>query len=386
MKESKQEVYLFRIPEFSDKFFVTDVSQSVWHSLSEYENEAYTRKFIEQNYKLKKLGNRSYEKAASFFSFNIRQGIEYFRNSHNSSLAIKPLLLYYGIMSFAKAIIIYNDPGYLKKLENKDNRRHGLSYSSKCSKKFCMSSDTVRIKTPGTFDFFQNSLDIKPLTANTDYALRDLYSWMTGLSLVETDVYIPGKKYENYIDEIPVKTRKTMLCRVVKKNKNNKFEGEISIKTSLSVDDLIVENAKKDIKKIIPELADFRIVSCDPKCIILKGLKEKYNPRTLYGEFIATQQVLSRLNLISHYDGYNLYLFQRFGGREFVAQSIAYYLVSYILGSICRYEPIKWRETLEAKKTNEKWLAELAINEISNNFPLFVISYFRHKHTKFLQK
>ncbi len=385
MREHEQEINIGNVDEFSSKFFVSDVQQSVWHALSEYENEAYSVKLIEANYKINKFGSRNYKKAATFFSFNMRQGVEYFRNSIKSSLAIKPLLLYYGIMSFAKAIIVYNNPEYLKKMEKEDNRRHGLTYVPKNSNKFCINSDKVRIKAPGTFNFFQGSLDFSEIQGNTEISLSKLYSWMTGFSFVATDIFIPGKDYKELLEQIPVAT-KTKLFKQIKKNKKGLYEGEASINISIPTVYLSVTNHKKDIKKIIPELLGFRVIHYDGENIVLNGLKEKFDPYSEISEFIAIQKVLWKLNKISHYDSRSIFLFQRLDGSDFIGQPYVYYLISFILGSICRYDPIKWVEMIEAKKTNEKWLVELAINEITNNFPLFVLGHFSKNHIKFILK
>lgn len=377
MKESKQKINIYKVSEFSEKFFVCDIQQSIWHTLSEYQNEAFSRKFIEQNYKFNKFGKRNYKEIASFFSFNIRQGIEYFQNSLTASLAIRPLLLFYGILSFSKAIIVLNNPDYLNEINvSKKKKKHGLSYDGTDSKKFSICDDLITVQKDGTFNFFQKTLDYPLIADGTKYSLRKLYSWMPEFSLVETDVYIPDKKFNQYIEEIPVRANGKLVKEYVK-NEKGKLIGKISIELVIPKWKLNVKNPQKNIKKIIPELIDYSINSNDNENLILSSQTVEFDLKDISGEFTATKQVLWKLNKISHFDGRNVYLFQRLKGESYLAYPLICYLIAYILSSICRYEPKKWIRTLEAKETDEKWLAELAINEITNSFPLFVISHLR---------
>ena len=50
-------------------------------------------------------------------------GREYFRNAGHSEMSVKPLLLYYGVLSCCRGVILANDPG---KKEESLNPRHGL--------------------------------------------------------------------------------------------------------------------------------------------------------------------------------------------------------------------------------------------------------------------
>lgn len=59
------------------------------------------RKFIVSDSKL-------LTKKSSEMSFCIKQGIEFFKNAEDADISISPLLLYYGILSFSKGLVIAN--------------------------------------------------------------------------------------------------------------------------------------------------------------------------------------------------------------------------------------------------------------------------------------
>ena len=64
-------------------------------------------------------GNRVRYKINACFA----HGREYFRNAGRSEMSVKPLLLYYGVLSCCRGVILANDPG---KKEESLKPRHGL--------------------------------------------------------------------------------------------------------------------------------------------------------------------------------------------------------------------------------------------------------------------
>lgn len=80
---------------------------------------------IKSNRKIKSSKISSIErKKAKEISFCIKQGIEFFKNSEKADISISPLLIYYGMLSFSKAIIISNSS---RDLFLDDIKYHGLT-------------------------------------------------------------------------------------------------------------------------------------------------------------------------------------------------------------------------------------------------------------------
>lgn len=63
---------------------------------------------IRSNREINNINNKSLNRKAAEIAFCIKQGIAYFKNAENADISISPLLLYYGILSFSKALIIAN--------------------------------------------------------------------------------------------------------------------------------------------------------------------------------------------------------------------------------------------------------------------------------------
>ena len=79
---------------------------------------------IEANRSIKITDRKILNKKAEEISFCIKQGIEFFKNSENADISISPLLIYYGILSLSKALIISNSD---KDIYLDDIKYHGLS-------------------------------------------------------------------------------------------------------------------------------------------------------------------------------------------------------------------------------------------------------------------
>ena len=64
------------------------------------------------------------DKKASEIAFCIKQGIEFFKNAEDADISISPLLIYYGILSFSKSLIIANSK---ENIFLDDIKYHGLT-------------------------------------------------------------------------------------------------------------------------------------------------------------------------------------------------------------------------------------------------------------------
>ncbi len=85
---------------------------------------------IKSNRKIKEITSPELEKSSLEMAFCIKQGIEFFNNADLADITISPLLIYYGMLSFAKALIIANSQKYIS-LD--DIKYHGLTTRSKSS-------------------------------------------------------------------------------------------------------------------------------------------------------------------------------------------------------------------------------------------------------------
>ena len=89
-----------------------------WQSVSRFESHDYVAKWYRNAHKRNASATKVAQINACF-----AHGREYFRNAKNSEMSVKPLLLYYGVLSCCRGAVLANDPD---KKEESLKPRHGL--------------------------------------------------------------------------------------------------------------------------------------------------------------------------------------------------------------------------------------------------------------------
>lgn len=92
--------------------------QDSWHQVSLFESHDYVRTWYETEHG-KRPNAAKTTQVTSFFS----QGREFFRNASRADMSVKPLLLYYGVLSLSRGVILLRDP---TKKEESLQQSHGL--------------------------------------------------------------------------------------------------------------------------------------------------------------------------------------------------------------------------------------------------------------------
>jgi hypothetical protein len=88
-----------------------DLNRKVWNSLAAFQNVAHTAAIIRNLHGLAKSHTKNAEKQATQLRYCLVQANEYFSASRSVSMATKPLLIYYGIMSLVLAEILLKQSG-----------------------------------------------------------------------------------------------------------------------------------------------------------------------------------------------------------------------------------------------------------------------------------
>lgn len=89
-----------------------------WKSIALFESHDYVDRWYRKAHGRSASATKVGQINASF-----AHGREYFRNAERSDLSVKPLLLYYGVLSCSRGVILANHP---QKKEESLKPRHGL--------------------------------------------------------------------------------------------------------------------------------------------------------------------------------------------------------------------------------------------------------------------
>jgi len=144
------------------------------------EKEETARSFLKQKYKQLGLPHSERDAYKNIFPFTtyIRQALSLFRSANEQDLWSKPLLLYYGMMSLAKAWILTVQPDYP---QSASVLRHGLSTRKRKKERFRLIHDEVRVQREGLFPLMAEKLGC-PVESGTVYTAQELVAMLPDLA------------------------------------------------------------------------------------------------------------------------------------------------------------------------------------------------------------
>ncbi|GAB7388487.1 YaaC family protein [Bacillaceae bacterium] len=127
--------------------------EKMWDTFLYLENEPAAKKFLEHLY-----AKRGFAESGKYAFFNthkliyfLKQAKQYYRAAQKSDILIRPLLLYYGMMSFVKAVVLTYDPNYP---HDAKVMRHGISTRKLKRANYEFSADAVRMQKDGLLPLF----------------------------------------------------------------------------------------------------------------------------------------------------------------------------------------------------------------------------------------
>lgn len=114
-----------------EKLRIIDASdtRSIWNHLKRFQNVSLVADAIERIHQVPSKHKKNIHKQAGQLRFCLIQAAEYFAAARTVSLATKPVLLYYGLMSLALAEILFKqDGGSSLDVARGENAHHGLTF------------------------------------------------------------------------------------------------------------------------------------------------------------------------------------------------------------------------------------------------------------------
>lgn len=127
--------------------------ETMWAAFAWFESEPIVQDFLQQKYEQNAIENaKTYAfQNTERFLFAIKQAREYYRAAGQSDLLVKPLLLYYGMVSLIKAVLIATDPAYPR---NVRVLQHGLSTRRRKTRQYRFFDDLCQPQREGLFPLF----------------------------------------------------------------------------------------------------------------------------------------------------------------------------------------------------------------------------------------
>ncbi|MCB5936687.1 YaaC family protein [Caldibacillus thermoamylovorans] len=310
-------------------------------------SEETSRQFLFHTYNKRKIidaKKKSYENSFSFISY-IEQGITFFEQTERSSLNIKPILLFYGLVFLLKACVLSVDPDYP---ESSLVLAHGVSTRKRKKQNYIYLKDEVKLQKNGLFPHFSDKmfhmkhLEGKKLTVESLLKeipeLIDYFAIWTGHNH-GLPIDYDGKYFslpESVLDFFKMTSDRFKTFFQSNTNKNIQFIGDPSIIK------FYIEENQSTITEILP----FRF----------------------------------------HIEKHSYFLLQNDKELSFYPELMIHYLILYHLGMIARYEIEWWSELIHHKPSIEYPLIVQYLNISTKKIPLLIDQYlwsYFHGQNKF---
>ena len=289
-------------------------------------------------------------KKAKEISFCIKQGIEFFKNSEKADISISPLLIYYGMLSFSKAIIISNSS---RDLFLDDIKYHGLTTRPINEKQKIQKNKKNNWNLLNEYANVNDGVFLElAKTFNITFDKKDTIKFKDTISTVP--------ELKNLIDKIKIFDSNCIYC----------------------YSELKIENEK----------IAFGIYTTDSNKLEKKNPKinTKYTKQPMHGSSTFTQYISNDNLPLSNFEffyNYNAVI----GGRYFVfpvdiynnnkkknillPQILIDYINFFILSEQVRYHQDNWNLILNGNNDAIVSIIKIYIECVKRRFPNFVLNY-----------
>lgn len=340
--------------------------QKMWTLFLYYQNEPSVKKLLYDTYIAlptvegeNQAVRLAFENTPKFIYF-LKQGVAYFKSAKQSEFIVRPLLLYYGVTSLMKAIILLNDPLYPR---TTSVLQHGLTTRKKKKLHYQLFLDEIKVQRDGLLPLFTELILKKPIKIHSKYKVGELFGMIPELQ--DSFSLETGER-----TLLPVHIRTHQIQQLDKEENNGTQIWE------LAFDQDTLNQTKYSFKGLVDLFMDG--LSLDESMI-----KADQRKLTLYfqsdnPEFSPSQHVQLFRN--SHGD----YFFYAKQALHVADELVVFNMLSYLLGMLCRYDTELWGELVFSFSSSDTYLIEeflqltlrklpnLILNQIYRQFLIFI--------------
>ncbi|MFC7440178.1 YaaC family protein [Laceyella putida] len=153
--------------------------QWIWTEYMLLQNEETARRYLIDAYSRRPFNQPdrlAYRNVPAFTSY-INQATSLIKESQTNHPWVRPILLYYGMMSMLKAWLLTRIPDYP---QNTAVLRHGLSTRKRKRERFRFCEDEIKIQREGLFPLVAEEWNLPPMTGES-YTAKELFSFIPDL-------------------------------------------------------------------------------------------------------------------------------------------------------------------------------------------------------------
>lgn len=325
---------------------------NTWHFLREFESKDLLKRYFKTNYDYD-IGSTKAEEILSAF----KQGRSYFESAKSADVSVKPVLLYYGIVSLSRGVILI-----LNKKANESNiaPSHGIKIVNWSNIVDKGNLEDIILKTSnGTFT------ELIKATSNKSYfrANSNLVNWEMEYGILDEDYKFSLKDLSYSFPDL-LKSAESWLGTDITSRQLMSYESSdgkiiVGFKGDKNVQELFPKSIFKN--QIIEEDDYFSTITYEN--IIRPHFSQKWNNDHLS---------------IGH-----PYIIPPFGKLVFLNDVSKMYAASFVFGTISRYYPKTWNNINSGIKNDR--ILPFAMNLMSlleDKFPQIVLDILENSFKK----
>lgn len=308
-----------------------------WEQINYFQSAAYTQEYLKERYKKilteidqSKMG---YDNCYSFMYY-LDHGKLYYTQAEIAPLAIKPVLLFYGLVHLIKACLLTVDPNYP---ETTSVLAHGVTSRKKKKQQYQFIYDEVKVQRLGLFTHFSKQMFHVEQLEGEKFVMKDLLTQLPELDDC-LDIFQISKFIHVYHHDNTYSLPSSILDYYHKTFES--FKEYIDIKS----------NSK-----------------------ILWGKPTK-------GNIYFTCDKTLPLPFRYHIDKNSYCLPVKKNSLGMIPELIIYYLLLYNLSMIARYETEWWSELLKTTPTNDFPLISKFLSVSMYKTPYLVLQFLSNKY------
>ncbi|MFV9511868.1 YaaC family protein [Tepidibacillus sp. LV47] len=325
--------------------------QKMWDTFVYFESEPKTKQYLQKIYEImdEKNGYKFAFQNTSKFIYFVKQAREYFHSAENSSIFVKPLLIYYGMMNLIKAVILTKDPSYPS---NTSVLRHGITTRKLKKNNYQFHEDEIKIQKEGLIPLFYTLTTQRPVEKieGQKYKIKELLSLLPEIldsyktSFHEQRIYpifLDNKLDQDYLKfYLPQellsyyhgnKNELLSELNLYHTHKGDYFRFDEKNSSSFLSIELVSEHKKKDVH-----------ISEHPMFLF------DFKGRTFFRPILESRFLLSNLMI--------------------------YYMIMFNLGMLCRYETELWGEIIFSFSSEDMYIINEFINSSLRTFPNLILN------------
>ena len=312
-----------------------------WKTISRFESHDFVA-----NWYRKAHGRNANAAKVRQINACFAHGREYFRNAGRAEMSVKPLLLYYGVLSCCRGVILANNPG---KKEESLKPRHGLETVNWQNTLSGGIKDVLELRIRATDGTFGELVDVC-WHLNTLHVFSGPTNEMgsTGQPLGNVRFATDGSHLS--LDDLLSRLLQTGMTYPDLTGRRAKMFGGARIASHAPGVHLAFP--MRGIPEELGRLADGKNVYVGSSNQVVPGFRQSDDAGDTL--IFVRRNGEAHLNIfpVSHYGGESEFMvvILDFPNGDKLTEFIKLYLVSYTLGMLARYHPSMWTALLRNEK------------------------------------